>query len=609
MDSDDSLLITPTDRSADFIGISFRELEYIREGRAILDGVDGWIPAAQMFAILGPSGAGKTSLLDILASRQKKTGTVGGLVLAHTRDGTVDLRTRGSNNVPVAGFQRLSGYVLQDDGHGCMPLLTVRETLEFALRLSSGTADFKLLEVEELIQKLKLGEVADTCVGSPLARGISGGELRRLFIGVSGLIRKPAVLFLDEPTTGLDATSSMQVMRLMRELCDDYKHTIVCSLHQPRSTIYSMIDQLLLLHHGDVVFSGPAKNAMAHFESQLGGSLDPYMNPADYMLDALEAAVQVEGDPEQLTANTLKRNYMQSQHWQQLQAQLKSLHESGTGELAVLSVNPYATSFCKQLQILVQRAWRAQMRDKFMVYGRVFANLLLAVIVGLMFYQNPRDADPRHIWNFCETISFTALLMLMFALPGMSRFIDERLLFWREHSNGCYSPEAYVTAITIVEFPIMLLVVLCQGGLTYALVGLRPGLEYLLWFLGIQLLVMNIGYAVCQLIAVFNNDYSVAMWIYMTFCGYSSALGGTLIGVNDMPKHMQWMPRTAVTYYSWEALLSNELAGISYGDVWLHNRFGSSERKHVDFIVLLTIFVVLRLGVYVSFRFVNIETR
>uniref|UniRef100_A0A674MU28 ATP-binding cassette, sub-family G (WHITE), member 2a n=1 Tax=Takifugu rubripes TaxID=31033 RepID=A0A674MU28_TAKRU len=222
-------------------------------------------------AIMGATGSGKSSFLDILAARKDPAGLMGEVLI------------NGAPQPP--NFKCLSGYVVQDDV--VMGTLTVRENLNFsaALRLPTYvTQKEKQQKVNKLIEELGLGRVADSRVGTQLIRGISGGERKRTNIGME-LIIDPSVLFLDEPTTGLDASTANSVLLLLKRMAKNGR-TIILSIHQPRYSIYRLFDSLTLLVNGKQVYHGPAQRALAYF-SDIGYTCETHNNPADFFLDII----------------------------------------------------------------------------------------------------------------------------------------------------------------------------------------------------------------------------------------------------------------------------------------------------------------------------------
>ncbi|KAJ7957031.1 ABC transporter G family member [Quillaja saponaria] len=184
----------------------------------------------EILAIVGPSGAGKSSLLEILAG--KVTPQTGSILV-------------NQNPIDRAHFKKISGYVTQKDT--LFPLLTVEETLMFSakLRLKFPKAELSS-RVKSLIQELGLSHVAGTRIGDDIVRGISGGERRRVSIGVE-VIHDPKVLILDEPTSGLDSTSALQIIDMLKVMAETRGRTIILSIHQPGFRIVKLLNSILLL--------------------------------------------------------------------------------------------------------------------------------------------------------------------------------------------------------------------------------------------------------------------------------------------------------------------------------------------------------------------------
>jgi len=241
-----------------------------RMPKEILHDVNGLFTPG-MNAILGPTGGGKTSMLDVLAGRKNPSG-ISGLLL-------VDGHKAPKN------FKCMSGYVVQDDV--VMGTLTVRENLMFSANLRLDKTfhlEEKKTRVQDTIQELGLAKCADTKVGNEFIRGVSGGERKRTNIGME-LIISPSVLFLDEPTTGLDASTSNAVMILLRRLTLRGR-TIIFSIHQPRYSIFKLFDRLMLLANGRTVYHGPANEALTYF-SLIGYECEAHNNPPDFFLDVI----------------------------------------------------------------------------------------------------------------------------------------------------------------------------------------------------------------------------------------------------------------------------------------------------------------------------------
>jgi len=249
----------------------FENISYEVNKQKILNGVTGIVHPGQVMAIMGASGAGKTSLLDILAKRTK-SGTVGGEIYVN------------GHAIPNSQYKKVIGYVDQEDT--MIPTLTVYETVLYSalLRLprTMSTAA-KTFRVMETLQELGIDGIKDSKIGSSGSRSISGGERRRVAIACE-LVTSPSILFLDEPTSGLDAYNAYNVVESLVTLARDYNRTVVFTIHQPRSNIVALFDHLLLLAKGHVVFSGQQLRVQSYFKS-IGHDCPPGFNIADYLVD------------------------------------------------------------------------------------------------------------------------------------------------------------------------------------------------------------------------------------------------------------------------------------------------------------------------------------
>lgn len=228
-------------------------------------------------------GAGKTSLLNALCGRAFY-GTVEGKVWI--------------NGVPAAieDHRNAVGFVPQDDT--VYAELTVKENLIYAgkFRLERGT---DILDIEDYadatLAKLGLARVADTIVGDVHRRGVSGGEKKRVNIGVE-LMGQPSIIFLDEPTSGLDANSAFLVMKSLKKLVEANGVTVCAVIHQPRKVIFDLFDSIILLSvGGKMCFHGPTENAQAYFEDR-GYALPEGESVADWLIDISSGQLAPDGD-------------------------------------------------------------------------------------------------------------------------------------------------------------------------------------------------------------------------------------------------------------------------------------------------------------------------
>ena len=198
--------------------------------KEILVRSSGAVKSGEFLAIMGPSGAGKTTLLSYISGKpQKNLNQVSGEILL--------------NKIPITKlfYKAMIGFVPQQDI--ILESLTPREAFRF-------TANFTINKPKDIIEQLViqtleelgLSGCADRVIGGGLIRGISGGEKKRASIGTE-LIFNPSVLFLDEPTTGLDSYTALKLAELLNFLAKKKNRTIVATIHQPSSQIFNNFDK------------------------------------------------------------------------------------------------------------------------------------------------------------------------------------------------------------------------------------------------------------------------------------------------------------------------------------------------------------------------------
>jgi ABC-type multidrug transport system ATPase subunit len=253
--------------------LAFENVSYHLKGKQILSGISGAVHPGELMAIMGASGAGKTTFLDLLA-RKNKRGT-----------GLGDFWVNGEQ-ISDDDFRSAIGFVDQDDT--MLPTLTVHETImdSALLRLPKDMSwAVKAQKVEDVEKQLGIYHIRHQLIGSEegSGRGISGGEKRRVGIACE-LVTSPSILFLDEPTSGLDAYNAFNVIECLVTLVKSYNRTVVFTIHQPRSNIVALFDQLVLLAQGRTVYSGPFSKCQNYFDN-IGYACPPGFNIADYLVD------------------------------------------------------------------------------------------------------------------------------------------------------------------------------------------------------------------------------------------------------------------------------------------------------------------------------------
>jgi len=325
----------------------------------ILKDIWGKAEVGKTTAIMGASGAGKTSLFQVLTGRLPTQGDLlqeGEIYLGGVR---VDPRNRE--------HRKLFGYVAQEDS--LHETSTAREALRFSakLRLPRTTTDDQIeVLVNKNLKALGLEDAADTIIGGGFKKGISGGQKKRVSIGVE-LIASPSIIFLDEPTSGLDSYAAAQVMRLLDDVAKA-GNIVLFTIHQPSSKVFSSFDNLIILNTGQIMHQGSVSNIAAEFD-KAGFPMPDNYNPADWVIDVSEM-----NEIDDLKKTTFFPSEPKDN---------KIVSKEGS-KLEIPEQNP--VSAFTELRYLLNREFRDIHRNPLMTVINVVITSVLAAIFGLMFW-------------------------------------------------------------------------------------------------------------------------------------------------------------------------------------------------------------------------------
>ena len=230
-----------------------------KTGAHLIDHVSGYVSSGRVLALMGPSGAGKTTLLNGLAGRADYAVIEGSVRFAGRELTSTDLT-----------------YVPQFDEVNVV--MTVYEHMIFVGELTCTDKSEMMKRADDLLDVLGLVDKKGTAI-----KDLSGGEIKRVSVGI-GMISNPHVLFLDEPTTGLDSTAAFSIVSYLVTVAKATNVAVIMTIHQPSALVFDMLDDLLLLETGKVVYGGSLISADTYFES-IGYSNPDKVNPADYFLE------------------------------------------------------------------------------------------------------------------------------------------------------------------------------------------------------------------------------------------------------------------------------------------------------------------------------------
>ncbi|XP_040274030.1 broad substrate specificity ATP-binding cassette transporter ABCG2 isoform X1 [Bufo bufo] len=526
--------------------------------RQILTDANG-IMRPGLNAILGPTGSGKSSLLDVLAARKDPRGLSGEVLI----DG----------NPQPPNFKCLSGYVVQDDV--VMGTLTVRENLQFsaALRLPRSLKQKDKDErINQIIKELGLTKVADSKVGTQLIRGVSGGERKRTNIGME-LITDPGILFLDEPTTGLDASTANAVLLLLKRMSRQGK-TIIFSIHQPRYSIFRLFDTLTLLAGGKMLYHGPSDYALDYF-SQLGYNCEEHNNPADFFLDIINGDstavalnkledVNLEepndsGNP--TVVDKLANDFCNTSYYKETKAELEKMSSGEKVKTNFFSRQiTYNTSVFHQIKWLCKRSSKNLVRNPQASVAQIMVSLILALIVGAIFF-GVKD-DENGIQNRVGSLFFITTNQCFSSVSAIELFIVEKKLFIHEYISGYYRLSAYFISKLFADLlPMRTMPSIIFTCIIYFMIGFKPtaGCFFIMMFT--LMLISYTATSMALAIAAGQDVVAVANLLMTISFVFMIIFSGLLVNVTSIMSWLSWLKYFSIPRYGLTALQANEFPG------------------------------------------------
>ncbi|XP_021295214.1 ABC transporter G family member 29-like isoform X2 [Herrania umbratica] len=445
-------------------GVTEDKLQLLRE-------VTGAFRPGVLTALMGVSGAGKTTLMDVLAER-KTGGYIEG-----------DVRISGFPKKQET-FARVSGYCEQNDIHS--PQITVRESLIYSafLRLPKEIdKEGKLIFVDQVMELVELDNLKDGLVGLPGITGLSTEQRKRLTIAVE-LVANPSIIFMDEPTSGLDARAAAIVMRTVRNTVDTGR-TVVCTIHQPSIDIFEAFDELLLMKRGgQVIFFGPlgpnSQKIVEYFEAIPGiPKIKEKYNPATWMLEVSSAAVEAR------LGIDFAEHYKSSSLYQQNQALVEELSRPPQGAKDLYFTTQYSVSMWGQFKCCLWKQFKTYWRTPEYNLVRFGFTLVAALMVGSIFWRvGTKMKDATQLTMITGAMYIAVMFLGVTNCQTVQPVVAiERTIFYRETAAGMYSAFPYALAQVIAEIPYVLTQSSYYALIIFAMIKFKWTAKKFFWFL------------------------------------------------------------------------------------------------------------------------------
>jgi ABC-type multidrug transport system ATPase subunit len=518
----------------------------LKNGKQILQDCSGVVRPGHTLALLGSSGAGKTTLLSILANRPVSFGVQGQIYF-------------NGQKAKSASRKRFCSLVTQETAF--MGDFTVRETLRFAALFQLGYAKVTNALIDDIMAKVGLTSCADSKIGSIFVKGISGGQQRRLALAME-LLKKPSVIFLDEPLTNLDATAAYQIMLELQKLAKQ-NHTIVFSAHTPSSRLLEAFDELIVLSRGYVVYFGKA-SLLREYLSGIALPVPDLFNPCDYLMHLLIS------DTEKLEVDFVK-----SENKQLIAAAVSSAVSDRALKIKTSIAAPAPAdeeeddniddvdtgrpSLSSRVTTMAHRAALGTLRNPGIFFVRISFFINLAFFLGAVFFGTCNAANFGNVRSCISLLIGGTVSFVFLSILSVPFIIDDTHVYSREKHNGAYGSVAFTLTLFLrslfftAGFALVAsLLIVFMGKLA----------NFGLFFVAVWATLMFAeGYAIMW--SMILRDYLIAIVVIMASVAMFMLLSGFFVSFDHIPWVVRWIGYASPIRYSFRAVLEQQFASNS----------------------------------------------
>lgn len=579
------------------------------EDRFILKDITGTFRPGRLCTILGPAGCGKSTLLTALGGYNAVLATKGTITI----DGTT-FKSRVAREI--------FGFVFQDDVF--TETLTVYEAVCFAAacRLKHDEVEISTMET---LKKLGIYSIRESRIGSILNRGISGGERKLTSIAMQ-LVTRPAAMILDEPTSGLDSLTALKVIAILKRL----KITVIISLHQPSSEIFSLFDDLLLLARGSVVYWDESRRVIDYF-TRYSVICPAYCNPADFLITILHDFRREHrdgDDPEDLALDEAMMSksdkpldfFIQLRKTQaQQDIVVKDTPASPSTAVPVRS-NFHKMSLFSQLMLLTERELKNKMRNPVLIRARLVTSSVLSLVLGLVYLN--LGMDERSIQNrlgliffFCNNSIFISSI-----IPTVTAFIEDKAVFMREHGALLYDLVPYFLSKVIAEIPMVVIGSTLAVLIIYWMVGFQNDPGAVVHFLFSSILMSYGAAAFSSMVSTACSTLPIALSIVPVTLMPLVIFSGYFVNTSTIPVYFDWIKYLSSVKYAFDIMVITEFSGLEFaadddegdpisGEDIIDQYVGSDSYERVYRISYLALILLICFYYLLSFIFLHRQTK
>jgi len=449
------------------------------ELRTLIHDFSGVVRHGEMMLVLGRPGSGCSTFLRVIANKRGAYAAI---------EGEVSYSSISAHDADKF-YRGEVVYNAEDDQH--MPTLTVWQTLKFSLLNKTRKhlrGDVELI-IDALLRMFAIKHTRNTLVGNEYVRGVSGGERKRVSIAET-LATKSTVVCWDNSTRGLDASTALDYAKSLRIMTDVSNRTTITTLYQAGEGIYELMDKVLVIDQGRMLYQGPASEARQYFVD-LGFYAPPRQTTADFLTSICDPVARQfrEGYEDRCpkTAEELEQVFRASPAYKKVLQDVKDfeqhLKETGHVDARVFqesvqqsksrrvgSQSNYTVSFWKQVLACTRREFWLVWGDKTGLYTKYFTIISCGLIVSSLFYNTPSSTDGAFLRS--GVVFFSIIFLGWLQLAELMKAVSGRAVVARQKEYAFYRPSAVTMARALADLPMLIPPTIIFGLIVYFMTGL-----------------------------------------------------------------------------------------------------------------------------------------
>jgi ABC-type multidrug transport system ATPase subunit len=492
-------------------------------------------PENQVTAIMGPSGSGKTTLMNFL------TGSV-----------SKGVQAKGQISLPG----QMAFVPQHDQLHGFFTCRWYMKHYTHLVGLEANSDNEN--HVMKLLSSLGMEKHADTIVGDVFRKGLSGGQQRRLSVALEAL-SSPEVFCLDEPTSGLDSESAYQVMHFLKEYARAAGKRVILTIHQPSSFVWQLIDNVVLLSEGKLVYQGPRVNMERFFEVN-GCPCPQEYNPADHYLTSVtsEFHSNEKSIDEWALAYIEWEKSAEAANDAESPGKVYDLNRDSTNAESEISVRSSSrgSAFSTTLELVRRYTWNLYLNPG-IIGTRVVMYSMLSLMIGVLFWDLGDKTTYSSVTSRIGLLFYCVAFFVFMSVAALPFAVMERGIVEKEIRNGYYHPICFQVAQFITSLPGTFLLAIMTTVIVVSMTGLKEPIFYALN----MFLALTCAEGLSQLVSYLVPHYIIGLALVAGFYGFFMLLQGFLIIPSEFPSWIEWAYYIPFHTYSWRSFMVKEFGG------------------------------------------------